>query len=423
MATRITATAAAIGLAGAALALQPARAARADAGVPAASGGSVPFSVADPATAPRPVVTVEIGGVPLLLLLDTGSTGIRISADKVPAKAVTITGAAAPYGYGSGVRLHGDKADTDVTIGGYHTGSLPIELVRSTDCFPDKPDCPAAHGAKPAMFGGVLDGVMGVSLETAAGLVNPMWTLRDQAGAYVGRQFAVQFAPDQFSGNILLGVPPTGYGLVQLPTSPVLKAKRVTAVPQAGDARTAAERYASYHSYAARPLERAMLGGGIRQRQTALPAAPAPVAAADPATDTPTSWNPRAVRTCLAGVGLPKSCAPAMFDSGTPNFVLDVPGATPGTWPAGRALQAGVPQVGWNQTFTSGPGTGVIVTDSASSDTGGSLLGLPAFARGPIRFDLVAGTVGFPSPGASSPAPAGRSLLQAAPVPAVAPPP
>ncbi|NUR60252.1 MAG: hypothetical protein HOV87_16560 [Catenulispora sp.] len=318
MATRITATAAAISLAGAAWALHAAPSAQAAAAAaapavaaPAAApalepSGSIPFSVADPETSPRPVVTVTIGGVPLLLLLDTGSTGIRISADRVPAQAVTVTGAAAPYGYGSGVRLHGDRADTDVTLGGYHTGPLPIELVRSTDCFPDRPGCPAAHGAKPAMFGGVLDGVMGVSLEAATGLVNPMWALRDGAGNHVGRQFAVRFVPDQFSGEILLNVPAAGYGLVQLPKSPVAKIK---------------------HTHNA------------------------------------------------------------------------------------------APQVGWSQTFTSGPGTEVTVSDTASADTGGSLLGLPAFAKGPIRFDLAAGTVGFPAPDVP-PAPLGRALVQSAPVPA-----
>jgi hypothetical protein len=337
----------------------------AQAGTPV-PGGSIPFSVADPATSPRPVVTVAIGGVPLLLLLDTGSTGIRVTADRVPAKAVRVTGTAATYGYGSGVRLHGDRADADVVIGGYRTGPLPIELVRSTDCFPDKRSCPAADGAKPAMFGGVLDGVLGVSLEAATGLVNPMWTLRDPAGDHVGRQFAVRFAPDEVSGAILLNVPATGYGLVRLPKT-----------------RTA---------------------------------------------EVPDSWDPRAVHTCLAAAGIPTTCGPAMFDSGTPNFILAVPGARTRGWPAGRTLRVGVPQAGWTAAFTSGPGTGVIVTGgsaatgAASTVTGGTLLGFPAFAKGPIRFDLAAGTIGFPvqSPPAAGRVPLDRSVVQTAP--AVAPP-
>ncbi|GAA2025320.1 hypothetical protein GCM10009839_24210 [Catenulispora yoronensis] len=429
MATRITATAAAIGLAGAALTLQPAaRAARADA-VPAVPGGSIPFSVADPATAPRPVVTVAIGGVSLLLLLDTGSTGIRVSGSKVPAGAVTVTGRAAPYGYGSGVQLHGDQADADVAIGGYHTGPLPIELVRSTDCFADKPRCPAADGAKPTMFGGLLDGVMGVSLEGATGLVNPMWTLQDAAGNHVGRQFAVRFSPDQYSGSILLGVPAAGYRLVQAGRTPTLKAKRGSAAgPEAGDARTAAARYASWAgSYDARPQARGRLGARPPQR---------PLPAADPAlAPAPPSWNPRTVQTCLTAVGLPRTCAPAMFDSGTPNFALDVPNVPAGTWRAGRALEIGVPQAGWDATFVTGPGNAVTVTNAPSTEISGSLIGLPAFAKGPLRFDLLAGTVGFPVSGAGAASQTSRSLLapqralvkdapvKDAPPPAIAPPP
>ncbi|MBS2533995.1 hypothetical protein KGQ20_14565 [Catenulispora sp. NF23] len=396
LATRFSATAAAIGLVGGAFVALPAGVAAATApaahpaahpgGYPAARpaaftppradqgavpAGSIPFSVADPDTAPRPVVTAEIGGVQLLLLLDTGSTGIRVAADKIPSSAVAVTGAARPYGYGSGIQLHGDQANADVVLAGYHTGPLPIELVRSTDCFADKPDCPAAHGAEPAMFGGVLDGIMGVSPEEISGLVNPLWGLQDPAGNHIGRQFAVRYDPAEVSGEILLNVPAAGYGLAQLPRTPPLN------------------------------------------HQRSRPANPAK----------PPSWNPRAVQTCVEGTGLAKTCAPAMFDSGTPEFALNVPGAPAATWPAGRSLTVGVPQARWSATYGTGAGTGVTVTDAPSTDTSGTLIGLPAFAKGPIRFDLAAGTVGFPVPGASAgaaPAPQQRGLVQAAPAPAAA---
>ena len=360
MATRFSATAAAIGLVGGVLAASPVGAATAATAataaarpvplgpaalVPAPGPGSVPYSVADPDTAPRPVVTVVIGGVQLLMLLDTGSTGIRVAADKIPSGAVTVTGPAAAYGYGSGIQLHGDQADADVVMNGYHTGPLPIELVRSTDCFADKPDCPAAHGAKPAMFGGVLDGIMGVSPEEISGLVNPLWALHDAAGDHIGRQFAVSYDPSQVSGEIQLNVPAAGYGLAQLP-------------------RTSA-------------------GSHRHVRSALLPAAPP-------------SWNPRAVQTCVEGAALAKTCGPAMFDTGTPEFALNVPGGPAGTWPAGRSLLVGVPEAGWSAAFGTGSGTGVTVADAPSTTTSGTLIGFPAFAQGPIRFDLEAGTVGFP---------------------------
>ncbi|MEY9862636.1 hypothetical protein ABH935_008284 [Catenulispora sp. GAS73] len=371
MATRFSATAAAIGLIGLVGGLLAASsggaataAARPVPSGPAAGSGSIPYSVADPDTAPRPVVTVEIGGVQLLMLLDTGSTGIRVAADKIPSGAVTVTGPAAAYGYGSGIQLHGDQADADVVMNGYHTGPLPIELVRWTDCFADKPDCPAAHGAKPAMFGGVLDGIMGVSPEEISGLVNPLWALHDAAGGPIGRQFAVSYDPSQVSGEIQLNVPAAGYGLAQLPRTPA--------------------------------------GSHRHVRSALLPAAPP-------------SWNPRAVQTCVEGGALAKHCGPAMFDTGTPEFALNVPGGPAGTWLAGRSLVVGVPEAGWSAAYSTGSGTGVSVADAPSTATSGTLIGFPAFAQGPIRFDLEAGTVGFPvhpEPG-TAPAPQQRGLVEA----------
>jgi len=378
LATRFSATAAAIGLVGGVLAASPVGAATAATAAarpvplgPAAGSGSIPYSVADPDTAPRPVVTVAIGGVQLLMLLDTGSTGIRVAADKIPSGAVTVTGPAAAYGYGSGIQLHGDQADADVVMNGYHTGPLPIELVRWTDCFADKPDCPAAHGAKPAMFGGVLDGIMGVSPEEISGLVNPLWALHDAAGNHIGRQFAVSYDPSQVSGEIQLNVPAAGYGLARLPRTPA--------------------------------------GSHRHVRSALLPAAPP-------------SWNPRAVQTCVEGAALAKTCGPAMFDTGTPEFALNVPGGPAGTWPAGRSLLVGVPEAGWTAAYGTGAGTGVTVADAPSTTTSGTLIGFPAFAQGPIRFDLEAGTVGFPTHSelgtALASAPQQRGLVEAPAAPA-----
>jgi hypothetical protein len=338
------------------------------------------------------VVTVAIGGVPLLMLLDTGSTGIRVASDKIPGSAVAVTGAASPYGYGSGIQLHGDQADADVAIGSYHTGPLSIELVRSTDCFADKPDCPAAHGVKPAMFGGVLDGIMGVSPEEISGLVNPLWPLQDASGHHIGRQFAVKYDPAAASGEIQLGVPAAGYGLAQLPRTPV-----------------AADGHLGGHSgYDSRAYVSSYMGA-YDSRTTAASSAPKALPTMPP------SWNARAVQTCVEGTGLHKTCGPAMFDSGTPEFALNVPGAAAGTWPAGRALSVGVAVADWTASYRTGPGTIVTVADAPSTTTSGTLIGFPAFTQGPIRFDLEAGTVGFPVAEAAAPA------RVAAPVPAAAP--
>ncbi|WP_370369572.1 hypothetical protein [Catenulispora sp. GP43] len=419
MATRLSATAAAIGLVGGVFAASSAGAVDAaarpgsapaaglavglSAGLPAGAAvpaalaepgaGSIPFSVADPDTAPRPVVTVAIGGVPLLLLLDTGSTGIRVAGDKIPAGAVAVTGAAAAYGYGSGIQLHGDRADADVAIGDFHTGPLPIELVRSTDCFADKPDCPAAHGVKPAMFGGVLDGIMGVSPEEISGLMNPLWALHNAAGEHIGRQFAVRYDPELVSGEVQLNVPAAGYGLAQLPRT-----------PGSGNGHPGTQR-----GYDARAYVSSYMGSYASRSNTGA-VADHPATAAFAA---PPSWNPRAVQTCVEGAGLRKSCGPAMFDTGTPEFALNVPGGPAGTWPAGRSLVVGVPAGGWTADYSTGPGAGVTVADAPSTANSGTLIGLPAFAKGPIRFDLEAGTVGFPV-ASSRPQQQQRALVPAA---------
>jgi hypothetical protein len=55
-----------------------------------------------------------------------------------------------------------------------------------------------------------------------------------------------------------------------------------------------------------------------------------------------------------------------------------------------------VPAAGWSAEYRSGAGTGVTVADAEPATASGTLIGFPAFAKGPIRFDLEAGTVGFP---------------------------
>ncbi|MFL6111903.1 MAG: hypothetical protein ACJ786_11200 [Catenulispora sp.] len=97
MATRFTA-AAAIGLVGGVLTLQAASAAVSGAAVAgrSAPSGSIPFSVAAPAIAPRPVVIATVGGERARLLRAAGSTGVRVAADKIPAQAPAKVPAKAP---------------------------------------------------------------------------------------------------------------------------------------------------------------------------------------------------------------------------------------------------------------------------------------------------------------------------------------
>ena len=79
------------------------------------------------------------------------------------------------------------------------------------------------------------------------------------------------------------------------------------------------------------------------------------------------------------------------------------PAGTAAALPRPAAVSVGV-AAGWSAAYSTGPGTVVTVTGASSTTTSGTLIGFPAFTRGPIRFDLEAGTVGFPVPGTAAPA-------------------
>ncbi|MGF1426150.1 DUF3443 family protein [Kitasatospora sp. LaBMicrA B282] len=302
------------------------------------STGSFPFQVWDAANYPRAIVPITIGGSTLNVLLDTGSTGLRVVADKVPAGAASSPGITAPpYGFGSGVQLTGTINTATVQIGDYSTGAIPVELVTGTSCSAAKPNCEAANGAKPQEFGGQFDGIMGVAMSGATDMVNPLWNLQDAGSNLVGRQFAVHYDPTQPTGSVLLNVPADGYTTVQLPS----------------------------------------------QNSTA----------------TPPTWNPRAIQACIATQGVPAggSCGDTLFDTGTPTFDFQVPGATQTTVPAGQPLTLSVPAAGWSRTYTVTSGGRAELANAAPSTGNPSLAGLPAFAGTDIRFDLANGTIGFPN--------------------------
>lgn len=303
---------------------------------PAVRSVEVPLDVADIA-GPRLVAEVSIGGVPLRVLLDTGSTGLRVVADKVPRTAVSVQGDAPPYGYGSGTRLHGKVARTDLRIGGHLAADVPIQLVTSTTCAASKPNCPASGGRKPLMFGRFLDGVLGVSTADAPALANPLWSLRDASGRAIGRQFAVHYAPGGHS-RLLLDVPPTGYRTVQL--------------PDRGDAD-------------------------------------------DPAG--PPSWNPRALHACFTSTELPSGpvCGPTLLDTGATAFRILTQERDTGPLPDGTDIELGVPAARWSRTFTVGQDTRARTEDAPPSTRHSSSAGLAAYVGTHVRYDLTHGTIGF----------------------------
>jgi hypothetical protein len=96
----------------------------------------------------RYFVNLSIAGVrPLAAMLDTGSTGLRILSNVVPDSAfASISDQSNIYGYGSGVRLNGVVATLRAGLGRL-SGPEPIsaQLVRTVDCYPKRPNCPASR--------------------------------------------------------------------------------------------------------------------------------------------------------------------------------------------------------------------------------------------------------------------------------------
>jgi hypothetical protein len=108
---------------------------------------SIPLSTVYTRLGPVLIAEVIIGGQTLRVLLDTGSTGLRVLASRVSPDAVQHTGSAPPYRYVSGLMISGDLARASIQLGPYQSvGPIPIEVVTGMTCAPRQPNCPAAGG-------------------------------------------------------------------------------------------------------------------------------------------------------------------------------------------------------------------------------------------------------------------------------------
>jgi hypothetical protein len=302
----------------------------------AAVGQMIPLSIVTVAGAPRLVADIHVGGTPLRVLLDTGSSGLRVVASKLSPGSATPVGPAPAYAYGSGVELTGTDARASVGIGAVHSvAPLPIELVEATHCVAAQPRCPAADGHAPPAFGGVVDGILGVSLRASTDLGDPM------SGLPGGQAFAVHYDPAGHS-SLLLGAPADGFTL-----------QRLQPAPAGGPADAAA----SPNWVAALPL-----------------CFRAPSKLAEPAC------------TNLA-----------LFDTGSASTTIIAAHVTDATLPPNTTLTLATTDNRWSQTYITGPGQVATLISPTHAGTNRSIVGLPAFARVDLRFDRTAGTIGFRS--------------------------
>ncbi|BEK89604.1 hypothetical protein NSERKGN1266_55550 [Nocardia seriolae] len=301
----------------------------------AAATQSIRLDVGTVGGTPRLTLPVTIGSRTLTVMVDTGSTGLRVMADKLDPADVTLVDPAEDYGYGSGTRLIGDIVSATVSIGRWKTATpIEFEQVTKTVCSKQKPNCPAANGGKPTMFGGTYDGIIGLGTNTDSGIGNPLWNLPRG----IGRRFAVHYDPAGTS-RLLLDVPEKGFSraLMPAPESP----------PDAGQ----------------QPSRPSTVEGCFE----------------------------------MTGLPNGKFCGPTLFDTGAPGIRIQLPpGNTAYAGPVATGtditLTAGQPT--WSTDLRTGPDLHARIDSGPGAR---SLAGLVVFAENDIRFDLDCGTVGFRS--------------------------
>lgn len=125
---------------------------------------------------------------PVAAMVDTGSTGLRILGNTVPdATFASISDQPSVYGYGSGVRLNGVVATLRASLARLSgPEAIPVQLVRTVDCFPHKPRCPASRlGPADYRIGGDglpregFQAILGISMGTGP-VDNPLRRLGAQ---------------------------------------------------------------------------------------------------------------------------------------------------------------------------------------------------------------------------------------------------
>ncbi|MFI9722162.1 DUF3443 family protein [Streptomyces sp. NPDC052396] len=310
---------------------------------------------------PRLQATVRIGSQQLNVLVDTGSTGLKVLASAVGKGNATPTGATASTSFLSGLKISGREAQARVGLGRASAWEENILLVDSLGCTADTPHCEAAHGRAPEEFGGVFDGILGIGLadrrQSGPGCcTNPL------AGLSKNGSYIVHF--DQRQPRLLLN-----------PDRKTLE---------------------RFHTVS---LRRSVT------MATAPGASPTSV----------TLWDPAPLRGCLSVASvLGTTCAPVVFDTGTPTLSLQAPrrsGPAPGAMieddivnTFGRQVSLAVPSANWTWSYRmpqkSALGDPLNALNTPLLSYGVQpqpliLAGLPAFTKVDVLYDLGGGRIGL----------------------------
>jgi hypothetical protein len=133
------------------------------------------------------VLPVSVGGAsPVGLLLDTGSTALRVFTSALGAAAVQRTTQSVTELYADGTTFQGVLGTARVAIGDAATDApISVHLVDTVTCDPSKPSCPVSATGERHYTDYGMSGILGVSLRaktTAPDLYSPLAQLPGNLG-------------------------------------------------------------------------------------------------------------------------------------------------------------------------------------------------------------------------------------------------
>jgi uncharacterized protein DUF3443 len=288
-----------------------------------------------------PVRVGPSGSATAQVILDTGSSGLRILASALASDTYQRTGTKVTNTFDNGMVFDGELATAIVAVGDAATPqAIEIEVVDSVSCAASEPNCVAAAGASALTDVGTM-GAFGVGLRGYDGttLFSPIAQLPTAIQSY-----SIHLDSGGTSGSLAIGL--------------------------------AASELSTYDLVSLSP--------DTSQHPNGVPA-----------------WNDLAVPVCFAVAATPVSqpcSAETAFDSGTTEVVLldgDIPATeedSAGYLTSGTAFEASLSGAfDWSTAAT----TGEIYVASSSAGSFDRILGMPFFAAHDVAFDIQAGQIGI----------------------------
>jgi hypothetical protein len=312
----------------------------------ATSSVTVPIVVHDKFTAGLPGMLIPVrvgatGSTTAQLILDTGSSGLRILASALDSDSYQRTGTKLTNTFDNGMVFDGEQATAIVAVGDAATPQeIDIEVIDSVSCAASNPSCVTAAGASALTDVGTM-GAFGVGLRGYSGstLFSPIAQLPTAMQTY-----SIHLDAGATSGSLAIGLAGSELSSYQFVSLPADTSQHPNGVP---------------------------------------------------------AWNDLAVPVCFAVAATPvaQPCsAETAFDSGTTEVILidgDIPTTevdNAGYLASGTALDASLTGVfDWNTTAT----TGEIYVAPSGPGSFDRILGMPFFSGHDVAYDLQAGQIGI----------------------------